>query len=176
MKTPPPNAEMTDLQIEQTLHRSRGLTDAPEDVIQRALDLWQPRALPATQAPAGLLQRVLATLSFDSLATPALALGMRSGAADTQQLLFSAQGHDVDVRITALPPGAGPALWRISGQILGPESEGTAELLGGTSPSLEAWNEMGEFAFDAVPGGHWTLLLRTATLEIEAPAIVLPRP
>ncbi len=176
MKTPSPSAELTDPQIEQGLHRSRALQDAPEHVIQRALDLWQPRARPQATAQAGLLQRVLATLSFDSQATSALAMGLRSGASDTQQLLFSAQGHDVDLRITALPPSAGPALWRISGQVFGPEGEGTAELLGAATPALASWDEMGEFAFDTVPSGHWVLLLRTATLEIETPAIVLPRP
>lgn len=176
MKILPPSAEMTDQQIERELHRSRGLHDAPEHVIQRALHLWQPRPQSQSTASAGLVQRVLATLGFDSHATPALALGLRSGASGPQQLLFSANDYDVDLRITALPSGAGPALWHIGGQVFGPEGAGTAELLGGAGLVSATWDDMGEFAFAAVPAGRWSLLLRTATLEIEAPAIELPRP
>jgi hypothetical protein len=47
--------------------------DAPEHVVRRAFEIWQPRA-----AKASMLGKVLANLKFDSKALSPMALGVRS--------------------------------------------------------------------------------------------------
>ena len=152
--------------LEQMLRESRRLEDAPEALIQRAIGLWQPRAAQAGSA-GGMLQRWLATLRFDSAATGNVALGLRSsGTATTRQLLFSAEGRDIDLRLEPLPDRQ----WRISGQVLGPDAAGLAELRCGDAPVQQlAWNELAEFEFAPVPGDTCVLTLRSDGWEIEVP-------
>jgi len=164
----PPAADTADL--EQALRASRRLEDAPEALIQRAIGLWQPRAAQATSA-GGVLQRWLATLRFDSAATGNVALGLRSsGTATTRQMLFSAEGRDIDLRLEPLPDRQ----WRISGQVLGPDVAGLAELRCGSAPVQRvAWNELAEFEFAPVPGDTCALTLRSDGWEIEVPSFDL---
>lgn len=163
-----PNADPSEL--EQALRASRRLEDAPEALIQRAIGLWQPRAATAAGA-GGVLQRWLATLRFDSAATGNVALGLRSsGIAATRQLLFSAEGRDIDLRIEPLPDRH----WRISGQVLGPDATGLAELRCGDALAQQvAWNELAEFEFAPVQGESCRLTLRSDGWEIEVPPIGL---
>lgn len=160
----------TPADLEQTLRASRRLEDAPEALIQRAIGLWQPRAATAAGA-GGALQRWLATLRFDSAATGNVALGLRSsGVAATRQMLFSAEGRDIDLRIEPLPDRH----WRISGQVLGPDAAGLAELRCGDAPVQQvAWNELAEFEFAPVQGEACVLTLRSDGWEIEVPPIGL---
>ena len=158
--------------IEQTLRASRRLEEAPEALIQRAIGLWQPRAAPAGGED-GLLQRWRATLRLDSAATGNVALGLRSsGVASTRQMLFSAEGRDIDLRLEPLPDHH----WRISGQVLGPDSTGQAELRCGDTPAQRvAWNELAEFEFAPVAGGVCTLMLCSDGWQIDLPPFELSR-
>lgn len=151
-----------DTEFVRTLRDSRGLEDAPEALIQCAIGAWRTRA----EAAPGLLRRLAATLRFDSLATPAPALGLRAGAERMRQLLFATEARDVDLR---LEPESG-GRWRVSGQVLGPDEQGTAALLPEFGePQLVAWNELAEFSFEPVAGAHCRLLLRGADWELELP-------
>lgn len=163
---PRPPAEPADL--EGTLRESRRLEEAPEALIQRAIGLWQPRAVPAA---GGVLQRWLAVLRVDSAATGPAALGLRSsGAASTRQLLLSAEGRDIDLRLEPLPDHQ----WRISGQVLGPDAAGLAELRCGEAAAQQvAWNELAEFEFAPVAAGTCTLVLRSEGWQIDIPPFVL---
>lgn len=158
--------EPDDDALAQALHRSRVLEDAPEALIQRAIGVFQPR-LPAQPAP-GLRQRLSAWLSFDSAAETGLA-GLRAGAGpnDTRQLLFTADGRDIDLRIA--PAGDG-LHWQVSGQVLGPDRAGTAELTAGALNLHTAWDELAEFRFDGVPAGECSLVLRGADWELVLPS------
>lgn len=148
-----------DAALERTLRDSRRLEDAPEALIQRAIGLWQPRA-----AGAGRPRRLAATLSFDSAAAGAPALGLRSGAAATRQLLFCTEGRDVDLRLEPQTGGR----WRVSGQVLGPDEAGEAELRPEVgAPQTVAWSELAEFAFAPVTGERCSVLLRAADWELE---------
>lgn len=160
----PLRADAADL--EHTLRESRRLDDAPETLIQRAIGLWQRRAAQAG-GESGMLQRWLATLRFDSAATGNVALGLRSGGtATTRQMLFSAEGRDIDLRLEPLPDRQ----WRISGQILGPDAAGVAELRCGSAPVQRVgWNELAEFEFAPVAGNTCALTLRSDGWEIEVP-------
>jgi hypothetical protein len=156
-----------DAELDAALRRSRVLEDAPEPVIQRVLDLWQRPASPAV-AP-GPLRRLVAALSFDSAGLTPGAVGLRGGSS-TRQLLFSADGRDIDLRIEA---GAG-ATWQLSGQILGPDEAGTVALRCGSHQAQAAWNELSEFRFEGLPAGMCQLTLRTADWELVLPELQIP--
>lgn len=165
--------------LEQALRASRVLEDAPEALITRTVAAVQAlQAARGAQAPAapGLLQRVVAALAFDSAGAPALAFGMRAGAPTSRQLLFTAHGHDVDLRITAAVPGAGD-WWLLSGQVLGPQSQGQVSLAdaGGSVVSHCALSEMGEFRLAAVPRGRYTMNIRLGTVEVVLPELSVPQ-
>jgi hypothetical protein len=157
--------------LQRRLRDSRQLEDAPEHLIQRAIDLWQPRAAASTAG--GALRRWVATLRLDSAAGGNLALGLRAGGASaTRQLLFSAEGRDIDLRLEPLADRR----WRISGQVLGPDAVGIAELrCGDAAPQQVAWNELSEFEFEPVAAGICVLTLRADGWEISVPSFELAR-
>jgi hypothetical protein len=160
----------TDAELEAALRRSRVLEDAPEHLIQKALDLWQPRTAGRAAPGGGLRRRLAALLSFDSAGLTPQAAGLRSAGDDTRQMLFSAEGRDVDLRIGPMS-GAG---WQVGGQILGPDETGTVELSCGDFHAETPWNELSEFRFDAVPAGTCRLTLRSADWELELPGLQIP--
>lgn len=169
-----------DAALEQALRDCRRLEDAPEHVIQRALVAWRPRG--AKGAARGLLQQVLAALTFDSGAAAPLAFGMRSAGGTLRQLLFSAQGRDVDLRIApvaAAAAGGEPdaARWQLSGQVLGPDSAGTVVLADAAGQVLGevALSDLGEFRLPAVPAGAYALTLRFAETEVVLPPVQVPQ-
>jgi hypothetical protein len=167
-------ADLTDADMERQLQRSGRLEDAPEHVIQRALSAWQPRRQ-AVAAPS-LLQRVLAVLTFDSGAASPLAYGMRSAGAAARQMLFTAGGHDVDLRIG--PAGEAAAdQWLFSGQVLGPDGLGLVSLADaqGRLVGESALDEFGGFRLPAVAAGRYTVTLRLGGAEVELPAIDVPQ-
>lgn len=170
----PPDAP-DDATLEGLLQRSRVLEDAPEAVIQRAIDLAAGSlgavpALPAAAAP-GLLRRLVAVLGFDSAGQTVAVAGVRSAGAATRQLLYSTEGRDVDLRVGPAPDGRH---WQISGQVLGPDTVGRARLRCGEVAREVAWSEWSEFSFDDVPAGDCVLTLVTAEWELELPPLHLP--
>ena len=165
----PPQPAPEDL--EAKLRASRTLEEAPESAIQRAIGLWKERAPVAR--PAGAVERIAAALGFDSAGAAPLALGLRSGGAQVRQMLFTAGERDIDVRVA---PSESAPLWRVSGQILGPDAHGEAVLRADGYAARAAWNELSEFSFDGVPAGRYGLTLYSATWEIELPPFDLPPP
>jgi hypothetical protein len=158
--SPPPDPH--DEALERDLHASRGLESAPEHVVQRAFAVWRPRA-PAPPA----LRRLLATLVFDSSLAPAL--GVRAGTARQRQLLFNADGLDIDLRIDTLPDGR----FVLSGQVLGPEGDVrlTLECAGAAQHCTP--DALADFRFEPVPAGPCRLRLQHGTDEIELPPLTL---
>ncbi|HEX6362214.1 MAG TPA: hypothetical protein VFZ93_04620, partial [Albitalea sp.] len=118
---------LSDDELAGLVQRAMALPDAPEALVCAAIDLW-PAPAPATSLAdvADAAWRLLtAALSFDSWATAPVALGVRALAArDVRHLLFTTQGRDIDVRIT---PTAD--LFSITGQVLGPDTAGSVELV-----------------------------------------------
>lgn len=170
MKTPPDPADLSDAELERRLHDSRQLEEAPEHVIQRAFAAWQPRRA-AAPAP-GLLERLIGVLTFDSGAPSPLAFGARSAGGTTRQLLFSAEGHDIDLRLS--PAGeASPEHWLLSGQVLGPDSQGRVWLTDaqGRNGGEATLNELGEFRLPPVPEGEYVMTVRLGAREIVLPGL-----
>lgn len=167
-----------DARLEALLRESRRLHDAPEAVIQRAIDIAaaavsMPRPAPAsTPAAAGrAMRRLVAVLGFDSAGQPAMAAGMRSGGDGLRQLLYSTDGRDVDLRVGRASDGHH---WQLSGQVLGPDTLGTVRLHCGDLARELPWSEWGEFQFDDVPAGEVVLTLRSDDWELELPPLSLP--
>lgn len=160
-----------DAALERLLRDSRQLDDAPESVIQRAIDVWAARP-PAPATGAGVLRRLVAALGFDSLGMTPQAAGVRSVGSDgVRQLLFTADGRDIDLRVA---PAADPGRWQLSGQVLGPDEAGTAELRCADVQARTAWNELAEFRFDDVPAGACQLTLRGGDWELVLPPFDIP--
>lgn len=163
-----PDAELAD-----ALRHSRVLQDAPESVIQRAIDVFaaRPRAA-AVPSPAGGLRRLAAVLGFDSATLTPQAAGLRSGGvgpARPRQMLFSAEGRDVDLRIEAAPGGC-----QVSGQVLGPDAAGRVELQCGAFHADRDWTDLAEFRIDGVPAGICRIVLRSEGWEMVLPEIRIP--
>ncbi len=175
MKSPKPlsDAELTDL-----AQKASQLQDAPQGWVEAAVALWKVAPRPAVraspQAPK-LWTRIAAALSFDSWATPQLALGVRSTAQDNRHLLYSAEGRDIDLRITL---GAIDR-FALTGQILGPDESGevwlssASEIPGQAVLMTTQLDSLGEFRLDGVDRGTYQLTLRMGAEEIVLPPIVL---
>lgn len=178
-----PLAALPDDELGALLRRAAALPDAPAAWQQRAIAAFQP-ATQGTAALSGVVsaaaglaaavirhatQRLTARLSFDSWAVSPLASGLRSvGTTATRQLVFSAEGRDVDLRIT--PQGANFAL---DGQLLGPDESAAVVLTPLQTGAVRetAVDSMGEFHLGDVPSGRYQLVLQLGSLAIELPDI-----
>lgn len=153
--------ELAQLERLVSLMRTDTGQDAPSSVIQRAVNLFRPRPVPAS-TPSGLQRRILAALHFDSLGL-APAFGVRSGKPGARQLLFHAGVDEIDLRIEP----AGEA-WTISGQVLGKATaNGRAILQGALSISQAVLNELSEFTLPPVQAGTYKLILSLADVDVE---------
>ncbi|KPF42016.1 hypothetical protein D621_21085 [beta proteobacterium AAP51] len=175
-----PGHGLSDEDLAAALHASRVMHDAPEALVQRALGLWSRQA-PAPQ-PAGALaqgaaqlRRLVAKLAFDSLGLTPQAAGLRGSVGMApRQLLYTAEGCDVDLRFTAAEDGMH---WVVSGQVLGPDLAGHALLqpaAPGAPAQERAWNDLAEFHFAPVAAGPCTLVLRSADWQLELPLQLPP--
>jgi anti-sigma factor RsiW len=144
--------------------RTDALEDAPADAQARAARLLM--AQPAAERP-GLRRRLLAALRFDSAERP-VAMGARAGQPPARQLLFLAEGTELDLRIAQAD-----ALWAVSGQLLGPAEGGEVSLQGPAAAWSVALNELGEFALPPVPSGSYILAVRMLDLDIEVPNLTV---
>lgn len=157
-------------QVQRAMHL---LPDAPAAWQQAAIDLWLAAPLPATRssvaqaasAATALLRFVAAALTFDSWAAAGPVHGVRSARNPTRHLLYSAQGRDIDLRIT---PSAEQFV--LSGQILGPDESGRIELAATDAPATAshsgALDELGEFRLEGVPAGRYILTLHLGAQPI----------
>jgi hypothetical protein len=170
-----PIHDLSDDELARLVQRAAALPDAPAALVRAAIDLWRPPApvesLRSTAQAAWRL--VVATLSFDSWAVPAVA-GMRALPSETRHLLFTACGRDIDVRISP----AAVDDFCITGQILGPDASGSIELVkqSGDDPGVlhaAPLDPLGEFRLDGVRGGTYRMTLRTVANEIVMPPIVV---
>jgi hypothetical protein len=174
-----PVEQLTDDEFTQLVHRAvQALPDAPAAWQHRAIGLWPAgpgRVAGVVQALGAVIGAVL---TFDSWATPGLAHGMRSLRSPTRHLLYSAQGRDIDLRITPADEA-----YAVSGQILGPDEAGRVELAatdgaGGVvgarhSGSLDA---MGEFRIAPVPAGRYLLTLHLGDRPIVVQSLDVGEP
>ena len=159
---------LTDAELLARLPAAAALPDAPADWQRRALTAWRaPASLSLAQAVDTLRQRVLAVLSFDSWAQAPLAAGLRSTGSATRQLVFSAEGRDIDLRIA--PSGA---RFAVHGQVLGPDDSGAVALapeLADATVYEAPLDALGEFHLADVAPGRYQLSLLLAGHEMVLP-------
>ena len=170
-----PLHSLSDEEFAAAVRSAIALPDAPDALVDSAIRLWSARQGAGLASIAqAVLQRIVASLSFDSWATGDLAFGVRSVPSDTRQLLFTAEGRDIDLRVV---PGA--SRFTITGQVLGPDLDGSVELspvaLASGAATADAavarLDDLGEFRLGDVSPGTYTLTLRLAETTIEMPGI-----
>lgn len=178
-RLPPMNTptDLPDEDFERHLREAVALPEVPPALTHAALALWDGQPVPLAT---GLLRRLQAVLSLDSWAQPGTALGLRGLRSPTRQLLFSAEGCDIDLRVSP----AGEA-FDLSGQVLGPYDSGQVGLVhlppeGAPAPDLPrhaTLDALGEFRLEAVPAGRYQLRLQLGHDDIVLPPIeVGPEP
>jgi hypothetical protein len=165
LQPPPQDLSLADdATLAQALKGSRQLHSAPAALVQAAIHIFKPRVV---QSAPSLLQRLQGLLQFDSQLQ--LAAGVRSlGTSTVRQLMFTAPGCDVDLRIERLP-GQPPGQVRLTGQLLGPKPEVLAVLAVGDQQWRAECDDLSEFCFDAVTAGSTLLRLQGSDWELSLP-------
>ena len=123
----------------------------------------------------GLLQRLVATLTFDSTMQPAPGLRAARMQEAQRQLVYSTDAADVAMIVR---PRARSGLLDLFGQILPVDSAdagifGVQLLAGSSEVATTATNELGEFTFEAVPPGVYEVLAGSDRVEIRVPDVEL---
>ena len=125
----------------------------------------------------GLLERLVATLTFDSSLQPATGLRAAGKVESQRQLVYSTDAADVAVIVRPRPRDE---LLDLDGQILPVNSADSGpfgvQLLDGSSEvATTATNDLGEFTFKAVPSGVYEMLASNDRVEIQIPRLELRR-
>src|SRR5947199_1224887 len=96
----PPHTQSDD-DLAELIRRSQTLEDAPEHALRAAIQLWRTETVATLgDVVRGAVERLRAVLTLDSWAPGQLALGVRSVPSEMRQLLFSADGRDIDLRVS----------------------------------------------------------------------------
>jgi hypothetical protein len=149
------------------------IASPPDDVREELIERFEAYA--EGKHHPGLLQRLVATLTFDSNLRPALGLRAATAPESQRQLVYSTAAADVAMTVR---PRTRDGLFDLHGQIFPANSAdpGTfgAQLLEGTSEvATTATNDLGEFAFEAVAPGAYDVLASNERVEIRIPHIAL---
>jgi hypothetical protein len=125
----------------------------------------------------GLLQRVVATLTFDSNVQAALGLRAVGVSGSQRQLVYSTEAADVALIVRRR---SREGLVDIYGQILPVDSAhsgvfGVQLLEDSSEVATTATNDLGEFTFEAVAPGVYEALAGSARVEIRIPNVDLRR-
>lgn len=169
-----PLPDMSDEALAALSREALALPDAPADWLRRATAIGVPApARPWKSLAGALAQQVAAAMSFDSWGSPALATGMRSMPDRTRHLLFSAKGHDIDLRIIPVAER-----FAMAGQVLGPDDSGLVELvhhpMAGAAEheaQVATLDELGEFRFIGLRQGTVSITLHLGQDEVILPSI-----
>lgn len=163
-----PLASQSDDEFERHLRQAVALPEVPPALTHAAIGLW---AAPAGSVLQSALRSISALLRLDSWAASPATLGLRAGRSATRQLLYSAEGRDIDLRISP----AGEA-YELAGQVLGPYETGDVELSphdpAAAADTLRRHAELdalGEFRIEAVRTGIYELRLRLGDEHIVLP-------
>jgi len=159
-------ADLAWLQALASFRRAMSLESPPERV-REALRAHFRRWAEGRHQP-DLFQRLVAQLTFDSRLQPALA-GVRAGTTGPAQLLYTTDRVDIELHL--LPAELGQV--HILGQALPCDPDlnvancAVQLLTGEREIGLTSTNELGEFTFEAIPGGDYTFILVSEEGEVE---------
>jgi hypothetical protein len=123
----------------------------------------------------GLLQRLVATLTFDSNLRPALGLRAATAPEPQRQLVYSTDAADVALHVRPRPHDG---RFELNGQIFPSSSAdsgtfGVQLLEGASEVATTATNDLGEFRFEAVSPGVYEVLASNERVEIRVPSVAL---
>jgi hypothetical protein len=141
--------------------------DAPADAVKWTKNLFRTRAVEPKKS---LVERVFGVLQVD-LAPNKAVFGERSAssAQQTRQMLFSAGGNQIDLRIAQVNKG-----FKVTGQILGEDFAGAEVKLFDTEKTFTVKsNELSEFSFEKISKGTYTLSLIFKDKEIIIENIII---
>lgn len=151
--------------------------EPPQWVLNQALYLFEQMG---PQRQPGFLERVMASLVFDTLAQPQMA-GVRKAGLATRQCLYRVGDFDVDL---SFEPGQAPDTVDITGQVLRAESASQEEMalqqVDHRQASLLQQTEtihttstdhLGEFIFEGVKPGVYDLKITLADRELWIPEL-----
>ena len=149
------------------------IVSPPPDVRDALIDRFEACA-EGKQHP-GLLERLVATLTFDSDLQPALGLRAVGVPEAQRQLVYSTDAADVAIIVR---PRASDELLDLYGQILPVDSAdsgvfGVQLLEGSSDVATTAASDLGEFRFEAVPPGMYEVLAGSDRVEIRIPDVEL---
>jgi hypothetical protein len=149
------------------------IVSPPSEVREELIERFEAYA-EGKQHP-GLLQRLVATLTFDSNLRPALGLRATAAPESQRQLVYSTDAADVALHIRPHPRDG---LFDLNGQIFPVENAdsgtfGVQLLAGASEVATTASNDLGEFAFEAVPPGSYEVLASNDRVEIRIPHFAL---
>lgn len=154
--------------IEHILRRMQAdrSVDAPADAILYAKNLFRTRSAEPNRS---FIRRMAAVLTAD-LAPGTLAFGERSATSgQARQMLFESGENAIDVRIVDRG-----VFVDLRGQVLGPAFENAeVELKSGETHLVNRTDELGSFAFAAVPRGECTLSIRSGESEIFIESLII---
>jgi hypothetical protein len=161
----------------ETVEASRSAAPPPEvreELVRRFEAFAGDRRSPT------LLDRLVAVLTFDSAAAPALA-GLRSAQSQgkQRQLIFESELAEIALNIY---PNDRDEFLTLSGQIFpkGPQipSELSVQIIAAgeeTEAGLTTIDELGEFVLEGIPQGRYGILISSDGFEITLPDIHLQR-
>jgi hypothetical protein len=146
------------------LYRTDDHISAPPAALARVRCFFPLEVAPQREEPR---RRITAVLTFDSADAP-LAIGIRSDMAVKRQLVFRAEEFELDLHIVS----AG-SRWIVSGQVLGSDEDGHAELLEetGTPLATASLNDLRQFTLPPVTAGSYTLMIQLNETAIEVPSL-----
>ncbi len=125
----------------------------------------------------GFLERLVATLTFDSNLQPASGLRAASVSESQRQLVYSTYAADVAIIVR---PRIRDGLLDVYGQILPSDSAdsgvfGVQLLRGASEVATTATNDLGEFSFGALPPGTYEILACSEQAEIRLTGVEVRR-
>ena len=149
------------------------IASPPSEVREELIERFEAYA-EGKQHP-GLLQRLVATLTFDSNLRPALGLRAATVPESQRQLVYSTDAADVALHVRSRPQDG---IFDLNGQIFPTDSAdsgtfGVQLLEGGSEVATTATNELGEFTFEAVSPGVYDVLASNERVEIRIPQVAL---
>ncbi len=151
------------------------IASPPSEVRDTLVDRFETYA-EGKQQP-GFLERLIATLTFDSNLQPAPGLRSAGISESQRQLVYSTEAADVAISVR---PRARDRLLDVYGQILPADATdsgifGVQLLQGDSEVATTATNDLGEFTFEAISPGVYEVLAGSDRVEIQLPEVELRR-
>ena len=151
------------------------IASPPSEVRDALVDSFETYA-EGKQQP-GFLERLVATLTFDSNLQPASGLRAAGISESQRQLVYSTDAADVTIVVR---PRTRDGLLDVYGQILPKDTPdsgvfGVQLLRGASEVATTATNDLGEFTFEAVSPGVYEVLAGSDRVEIQLLEVELRR-